>query len=110
MFFSPTEGKYTFFQAPACGPNTSNLLTTTTLNAKTSKVENQNPNNSKCITTQQFSKLTTKIFETRLKQADLINKADFDRKLISFNRKIVSNKTKYLEILNSLVTKYHNFL
>ena len=48
----------------------------------------------------------------RLKQANLVNKTDFDNKLISFNRKITSNKTKYLEVLkklNSLTTKYYNY-
>ena len=41
-----------------------------------------------------------------------MNKTDFDNKLISFNRKITSNITKYLEIqkkLNSLRTKDYNF-
>ena len=35
-----------------------------------------------------------------------------DKKLTSFNRKITSNKTKYLEVqkkLNSLITKDYNF-
>ena len=39
-------------------------------------------------------------------------KTDFDRKLISFNRKITSNKRKYLEVQkksNSLMTNYCNF-
>ena len=47
-------------------------------------------------------------FEARLKQANLGSKVDFDNKLISFNKKITSNKTKYLEVpkkLNSLTTK-----
>ena len=37
-----------------------------------------------------------------------MSKTDFDNKLISFNRKITSNKTMYLEVqkkLNSLITK-----
>ena len=37
-----------------------------------------------------------------------MSKTDFDN-LISFNRKIISNKTQYLEVqqkLNSLTTKY----
>ena len=39
-------------------------------------------------------------------------KTDFDNKLIHFNRKTTSNRTKYLEIpekLNSLIAKDHNF-
>ena len=37
-------------------------------------------------------------FEARSKQADLVNKTDFDSKLTSFNRRITPNKTKYLEV------------
>ena len=43
-----------------------------------------------------------------------MSKIDFDNKLISFNRNITSNKTKYLEVpkkLYSLITKdFHVFL
>ena len=48
----------------------------------------------------------------RLKQVNLVNKTDLDNKLIRFNRKITSNKTKYLEVqkkLNSLITEEYNF-
>ena len=41
-----------------------------------------------------------------------MSKTDFDNKLISFNRKITSNNTKYLNIqklLNSITTKVYNF-
>ena len=41
-----------------------------------------------------------------------MSNTDFDNKLISFNRKVSSNKTKYLELqkkLNSLTTKDYNF-
>ena len=41
-----------------------------------------------------------------------MRKTDFDNKLTRFNRKITSNKTKYLEVekkLNSLITNYYNF-
>ena len=50
------------------------------------------------ITTQNFSKLTAESFAARLKQTNLESKIEFDNKLISFNRKITSNKTKYLEV------------
>ena len=36
-------------------------------------------------------------FAARLKQAHLVNKTDFDNKLRSFNKRITSNKTRYLE-------------
>ena len=88
------------------------LVTTTVSNTKTSKVGNKILDNSKYITTQWFNKLTVETFAARLKQADLVNKTHFDNKLTSFNRRITSNKTKYLEVqkkLNSLITKYYNF-
>ena len=94
-------------------PNTSNLVTTTVLNTKISVVESKNSDNSKYITTQEFNKLTAEITEARLKQADLVNKTDFDNKLTSFNRRITTNKTKHLEVqkkINSLTTKDYNFL
>ena len=54
------------------------------------------------ITTLEFNKLTAKKFATRLKQANLVTKTDFDNKLTSLNRKIVSNKTKNLLTENEL--------
>ena len=48
----------------------------------------------------------------RLNQADLVNKTDFDNELISFNKRITSNKTKHLKVKkkpNSLITKDFNF-
>ena len=74
----------------------SGLVTTTVLNTKISEVENKIPDNFKYIVTQEFNKLTAENFVARLKQADLVNKADFDNKLTSFNRRITSNKTKHL--------------
>ena len=78
-------------------PPTSSLVTTTVLNTKIGKVENKTPDNAKYITTPEFNKLTAENVAARLKQANLVNKTDFDSKLISFNRKIITNKTKYLE-------------
>ena len=49
-------------------------MTTTVLNRVISEVENKILNNSKCITTQKSNTLTTKKFQARLKQADLVNK------------------------------------
>ena len=51
--------------------------------------------------------MTAENFKERLKQTNLLNKTDFDNKLISFNRNITSNKTKYLEVtkINGLATK-----
>ena len=63
--------------------------------------------------TEEFNTLTAENFAARLnKQAHLVDKTDFDNKLTSFNRKITSNKIKYLEFqkkLNRLITKDYNF-
>ena len=67
-------------------PDTNNLVTTTLLNTKISEVENKIPDNSKYVSTQEFNKLTAEHFAARIKQADLVNKTDFDNKITSFNR------------------------
>ena len=93
-------------------PNTSNLVTTTFLNTKISEAENKTFDNSKYITSQEFNKLRTENFVARLKQADLVEKTDFDDKLISFNRRITLNKTNHLKVqkkLKNLITKDYNF-
>ena len=43
-----------------------------------SEVENKIFDNSKYITTQECNKVSTENFIARLKQADLVNKTDFD--------------------------------
>ena len=90
-------------------------MTKTVLNTKIKKlrkVENKTPDHGKYITTQEFIKLTAENLATRLKQADLVSKTDFDNKLTSFNKRNTSNKTKHLKVqkkLNSLITKDYNF-
>ena len=46
--------------------------------------------------------LAASVFNTRLAQANLITKTDFDAKLSSLNRKITSNKSKHLLVENEL--------
>ena len=56
--------------------------------------------------------MTAESFAARLKQANLVTKTDFDDKLTSYNRRTISNKTKYLEAqkkLDSLITNDYNF-
>ena len=72
-------------------------MTTTVLNTTISEVENKIPNHAKYITTQEFIKLMAETFAAILAQANLVEKTDFDNKLVSCNRKITSNKTKYLK-------------
>ena len=73
-------------------------MTTTVVNTKIGEVENKIPDHTKYITTQKFKKLTAENSTARLRQAYLVSKTDIDNKLISFNRKITSNTTKYLEV------------
>ena len=68
-------------------PDTSGSVTKTVLNTKISAVENKIPDNSKYNTTQEFNKLTVQNLAARFKQAELVNKNDFDNKLTSFHFK-----------------------
>ena len=61
-------------------------MTATVLNTKISEVENKIPDHAKYITNQEFNKLMAENFAARLKQANLVNKIDFDNKLTSFNK------------------------
>ena len=54
------------------------------------------------VTTPGFNKLTAENSTARLKQANLVTKTEFDKKLTNFKRKITSNKTKYLEVHKKL--------
>ena len=96
-------------------PDTCSLVTTAVLNTRIGEFEIKIPDSAKYITTQKFNKLTAENFAASLKQANLVNKTDFDNKLISFNRKITSGKTKYLEVqkktkkLSNLTKKDDNF-
>ena len=89
----------------------SGLVTTIVLNTKISEVNNKIPDSSKHINTQELKELMAENAAARLKQADLVNKTDFDNKLTSSDRRITSNK-KYLEVekkLNSLITNDYTF-
>ena len=54
-------------------------------NTKISIVENEISDPVKYITTCEFNKSTAKNFASRLKQANVLNKTDFDNNLTSFN-------------------------
>ena len=79
-------------------PDISSLVTTTVLNTKISEVESKITDQAKYITTQESKNLTAQNFKEKIKEADLVSKTDFDNKLISFNSKFTSNKTKDLEV------------
>ena len=66
------------------------------------EAENEIPEHAEYITTKKFNKVPVENFTARSTQAGLVNKTDFDNKLISSKRKITSNKTKQLEVLKKL--------
>ena len=78
--------------------DTSSLVITTVDNTKIIDLENKIFDHAKYITTQEYKKLRAGNIVARLKQANLVDKTDFDNKLISINRKITSNKRKYLAV------------
>ena len=83
-------------------------MTTTVLNTKINEVEYKNSSTSKYITTQEFNKVTAEKFVAILKQPNLVSKTYYDSKLTSCNKRIISTKTKHVEVqrkLNSLMTK-----
>ena len=90
--------------------DTKSLVITTFLNATIWGLEYKISDHVKYITTPEFNKSTADNFAARLKQTNLVSQTDFDNKIISFNRNITSNKTKYLEVkkLNGLTTKEWN--
>ena len=54
----------------------------------------------KYITTAEFNKLSTYVFNARSTQASLITRRDFDAKLSSLNIKTTANKLKHLVVEN----------
>ena len=61
-------------------PDVSNLVKKTDYNTKVTKIENKlnNHNHNKYITTPEFNRLATDVFNARLAQTNLITKTDFD--------------------------------
>ena len=52
------------------------------------------------ITTPEFNNLAARVSDARIRQADLVTKADFDTKLRCFNQNNNPTKTKYLLVEN----------
>ena len=73
------------------------LVKKTNYDTKITDIENKlnNHNHDKCVATTEFNTLAANVFNTRLAQANLIIKTDFDAKLSILNRKITANKTKH---------------
>ena len=87
-------------------PSLSNLVKKTDYDTKVKEIENElnNHNHDKYIDTQEFNKLAIDVFNTRIAQAKLITKTDFDAKLSKCNRKITQNKADHLLVQNKLKT------
>ena len=94
-------------------PNFSNLIKKIDYNKKLMEIEKKitDHDHYKYITTPEFNKLTAENVAARLKQVNLasktditnfVNKADFDNKLLSFDERINSNKTKHVIVENEL--------
>ena len=79
-------------------------LKKTDYNTKVTEIENKlnNNNHDKYIDIQEFNKLAADDFNARLAQANLITKTYFDTKLLSLNKIVNQNKTKYLLVENEL--------
>ena len=79
-------------------PDVSNLVEKTDYNRKITEIGNKltDHNYDKYITTPEFNKLAANNFASRLKQAKLVTKPDFEDNLKSLKQKINSNKTKIL--------------
>ena len=68
-----------------------------------------NHNHDKYITTPEFNTLAADVFNARLAQANLITKTDFDAKLSSLNRKVTTNKSKHLKMIENELKKLKIF-
>ena len=56
----------------------------------------------KYITTPEFNTVASNVFNTRLAQANVITKTEFDAKLSGINKEITTNKTRRLLVENEL--------
>ena len=92
-------------------PSVSNLVKKTDCNTKINETEKKNTdhNHDNCITTPEFNTFTGEIFNLILKQANIankndianfVNKTEFDNKVLSFDKRINSNKPKQILVEN----------
>ena len=82
-------------------PSISGLVKKTDYNTKITDIENilNNNNHDKYVATSEFKTLAANVFNTRLAQANLITKTDFEATLSSLHRKIAANKTKNIFLM-----------
>ena len=85
-------------------PDVSILVKKTDCDTKISDIEKKisDHDHDKYITTPEFNTMAANVFNAKLAQANVITKAHFDANLSGLNKKISSNKTKYLLVENEL--------
>ena len=85
-------------------PDVSNLVEKTNYNTKVTDIESKlnNHNQDKYITTPKFNTLAADVFNTRLAQANVVVKTDFDNTVSSLDNEIATNKTKNKSIENEI--------
>ena len=94
-------------------PSVTNLVEKSNYNTKINEIEKKitDHNHDKYITTPEFNKLASEKYSARLKEVnlasksdivDLLKKTDFNNKLLGFNKRINSNKTKHVVVENEL--------
>ena len=98
-------------------------MTTTVLNTKISEFENKIPSVSglvkktnyeakikeiegKYCTTADYNKFTSGIVDAKIKQKEVVNKSNIDKKLININKKITSNITKHMGYITHLTKNF----
>ena len=72
-------------------PSVSGLVKKTEYDAKIKDIEG------KYFTNADYNKFTSDKLDLNIKQKELVDKSDIDKKLININKKITSNKTKHKE-------------
>ena len=85
-------------------PDVSNLVKKTNYNTKVTDIESKlnNHNQDKYIRTPKFNTLAADVFNTRLAQANVVVKTDFDNTVSSLDNEIATNKTKNKSIENEI--------
>ena len=85
-------------------PSVSSLVNKTDYNTKITEIENKlnDRNHDKYITTPEFNTLVAGVFNTRVAQANLVAKSNFDNTVSSLDSKIAANKKKTSQLKMNL--------
>ena len=85
-------------------PSVNNLVKKTDYNTKISEIKNKvnDYDHEKYITSPEFNTLEASVFNTKLAQADLVTKTDFDAKFKKNSDRVTFNKSEHLLVENEL--------